>query len=46
MAYLEVLIGFQRSNGRVRQLDVVQSNVGAVFGSFSTGEPVAVLLPE
>lgn len=44
--YLEVLVRLQRSDSRVRELDMVQRPVGAVFVVFSTGEPVVVLLPE
>lgn len=44
--YLEVLVSLQCSDRRVRELDVVQRPVGAVFVAFSTGEPIVVLLPE
>lgn len=44
--YLETLESLQRSDRRVRQLDVVQRYTGAVFVVFSAGEAVADLLPE
>lgn len=44
--YLEVLESLQRSDGRVRELDVVQRPVGAVSVVFATAEPIVVLLPE
>lgn len=44
--YLDILVSLQRSDSRVRELDVVQRPVGAVFVVFSTGEPIVVLLLE
>lgn len=44
--YLDVLVSLQRSDSRVRELDMVQRPVGAVFVVFSTGEPIVVLLLE
>lgn len=44
--YLEVLVSLQRSESRVRQLDVVQRPVGALPVASPAGESVALLLPQ